>query len=351
MSDQWNDFLLRKNLSDTGVYPCTQGGWTNSPDLIPTGTSIIQDPNTAFGGANYSKDLGQPTQAFQQNYFYMRSKNLASGANSGNLYLYYCPQNLFLFPSLWVNNQLKSINGNSNIPIVAANSGDIAVTSEPFLFTPTSDIHSCLIGRVTTTQNPNPLPVDGTIQTMDDLAAYICDHPDMAWRNVDLRDYNVPTFTNTFTIDTTAIPANATGQCWVGISFNNLTPGSQVSFSASSAIPSGPNQGTLLQLVKTPVTQPNGSVGTSIVTLPGGWKTTITYSYWAQTPILANWSISFYAILMQQPGQSLKLAKHLRPLHELGVAGLNHSHPMLKMLNEMTMGVVLGSVTSKAVGN
>ena len=53
-------------------------------------------------------------------------------------------------------------------------------------------------------------------------------------------------------------------------SLKDLTPGSQVAFSAGTPVPSGPDQGSLIQLVQTPVTQSNGSLGTASLTILAG---------------------------------------------------------------------------------
>jgi len=343
---QWNDFILRKGLNDTGAVPYTGGGWTNSPDLIPYGTNVVGNPATAFGATTYAQDLGQPTVFETPNYFYMRAKNLSAGAQTGSLYLYYCPQNLFLFPSLWNKNQMLTSSGKDSVAISAAKTNDIAVTSEPFTYIPTNQIHSCLIGRVVTPTNPNPLPQDGDFQTMDDLATYIVNHPNMAWRNVVLVDNGIPTVTNSFQIDTTSLKPGTTGLFLLGISFNNLTVGSELAFSAGTPIPSGPDQGKVISLTRTAVTQTNGSLGTSYLTIPAGYKTNVTYSYWAKAPIMKNWNVSFYAVQVLQPGHAL--AKQGRNFHELGV-GIHKDHPINALNSGMSTGILVGSVTT--IGN
>lgn len=343
MTTQWTDFLLRKALDDTGQVPYPGSSWTSSPDIIPNGTAVASNPATTFGGANYGTDQGQPTVFEQTNYFYMRAKNLNTAAETGNLYLYYCPQNLFLFPSLWNENQLKTSSGKDSVAISAAKSNDIVVTAEPFTYVPTSQIHSCLIGRVVTPLNPNPLPQDGDIQTFTDLGNYIVGHPDMCWRNVTLVDNGVPTFTNTFSLDTTSLTPGTTGQFLIGISFNNLSVGSQLAFSSGTPIPSGPDQGKIIQLTQTAVTQTNGSLGTSYLTIPAGYKTAVSFSYWANTPVMKNWKVQFYAIYIPAPTEAL--AKHALPVHELGIAGLDRRHPLTMLGGNITIGIRMGDVS------
>ncbi|MGZ5932906.1 MAG: hypothetical protein ACXWLW_12150 [Rhizomicrobium sp.] len=116
MTTQWTDFLLRKALDDTGQVPYPGSSWTSSPDIIPNGTAVASNPATTFGGANYGTDQGQPTVFEQTNYFYMRAKNLNTAAETGSLYLYYCPQNLFLFPSLWNENHSRRVPARTRSP-------------------------------------------------------------------------------------------------------------------------------------------------------------------------------------------------------------------------------------------
>lgn len=341
MPSQWTDLYVRKALDDNGSVPYTGGTWTNSPDIIPYGTAVVGNPATTFGGANYGTDQGRPTAFEQQNYFYLRAKNLFNGAETGTFYLYYCPQNLFLFPSLWNQNQLSTSSGKQSVDVSAAKLNDVVVVSEPFTYVPTSNIHSCLIGRLVTPRNPNPLPQDGDFPNMSDLATFIVNHPNMAWRNVVLVDGNIPTFTNTFLIDTTPARPGTTAQYLIGVSYNNLTVGSQLAFSAGTPIPSGPDQGKVIQLTTTAVSQSNGSLGTSYLTIPAGYKTNVSFSYWAQQPIQKGWTVRFYAIQIVQATHAV--AAYARPIHELDI-GIERSHPLLALGDGMQMGIRVGDV-------
>jgi hypothetical protein len=349
MATQGTGIYLRKALDDSGAVPYSGGTWTNSPDIISNGTTVVANPQTTFGGNNYSTDQGQPTVFDQTNYFYMRGKNLSASSENADLYLYYCPQNLFLFPSLWTSNQLKTSSGKDKVSVNAAKTNDIVVTGEPFTYVPANQIHSCLIGRVVTPQNPNKLPNDGDFQTMDDLAKYIMNHPNMGWRNVVLVDKDIPTFTNTFSLDTTSLPLNTNSQFLCGISYKNLTVGSQLAFSSGTSIPSGPDQGKVIQLVQTAVTQNSGSLGTSYLTIPSGYKTNVSFTYWAKPPIQSNWSIQFYAIYI--PSEASELNTHTKAVHKLGIPGLEE-HPQVRALagsDGITKGIRLGDVSLNGI--
>ncbi|MDR3476036.1 MAG: hypothetical protein P4M09_30695 [Devosia sp.] len=342
MATQWTDLYMRKALDDNGSVPYTGGTWTNSPDIIPYGTTVVGNPTATFGGSNYGSDQGRSTVFEQQNYFYMRAKNLFNGAETGTLFLYYCPQNLFLFPSLWSKNQLATSSGKPSVDVSAAKLNDVVVVGEPFTYVPTNNIHSCLIGRLVTPKNPNPLPQDGDFPAMSDLATYIANHPNMAWRNVVLVDADIPTFTNTFTIDTTPAAPGTSAQYLIGISFNKLTIGSQLAFSAGTPIPSGPDQGKVIQLTQTAVTQTDGSLGTSYLTIPAGYKTSVSFSYWAKTPVQKGWVVRFYAIQIVNSAHAARA--FARPIHELGV-GIGKDHPLLALGGGMEQGIRVGDVS------
>ena len=239
---------------------------------------------------------------------------------------------------------MKTSSGASSVALSAAATNDVAVTPEPFAYVPTNNIHSCLIARLVTPTTPNPLPQDGDFATMSDLATFICKHPNYAWRNVVLVESGIPTFTNTFQIDTTSLAKGSSAQFLIGISFTNLSTGSQLAFSAGTPIPSGPDAGKVIQLVQSPVPQSSGSMGSQILTIPAGYKTSVSFSYWANPPIQAGWKVDFYAIQLVQPGEA-ELHALAAPLHELGVPGLTPEHHLLAMANSMTRGVLVGSVS------
>ena len=177
-----------------------------------------------------------------------------------------------------------------------------------------------------TADHPNPLPQDGDIGTMDGLATFILNNPNYAWRNVVTVDRGVPTFTHTFTIDTT--PAGTAGTYIIGLSYKNLTIGSQVAFSCGTPIASGPDQGKVLQLTQTAVTQNSGSLGTSFLTLPAGFKGEVSYSYFAQAPILGDWSVEFFALL-EVPLTATELFDKATPLAHFGAA-MQSDHPVFQ---------------------
>ncbi|KMN36459.1 hypothetical protein VI26_06315 [Chromobacterium sp. LK1] len=308
------------------------------------------NPQQAFGAKTYNADVGKPTIFMQQNYFYVRGKNLSSGADAGKIYLYYCPQNLFLFPSLWSQNQLKTSSHQDYVQVVANDVNEVTVTPEPFTFLPTSETHSCLIARVSTPNHPNPLPQDGEIGTMAQLANYIASHPNMGWRNVALVNKGIPSYTNYFTLDTTCLKPGTEYLFLVGLSYKGLTPGSILAFSSGTPIPSGPDKGVVIQHPPTPVDQADGSFGTRYLTIPAGFKTSVSFTYTAKPPIQQGWSLQFFAVylpLQAAANSDDQTARDLAiPVHEHGIPGLDLNHPLLRLApNGIVPGIKLGDVS------
>jgi len=284
----YNDVYMRNHLGDTGQTP-SSGAWTRSPDIIPNGTALIQDPVTTLT-KTYNSDIGKPTSLSNQNYFYVRGKNLSPGPKTAKFELYYCPRHLFLFPSLWTKNQLLTSDGQTQVSASAPAANDIIVPDQPFTNIPIHQEHHCLIGRVITDEHPNPLPDNVTDNNA--LAAYILDNPSMSWRNVVLVQQDIPTFTNSFFLNV----GDADCRVLLGLRCNNITPGSSVAFSCGTPIPSGPDKGKLIELVKTKVTQPSMFLGQEEFNFPAGYKSNVSYSYWANPPIQQHWDVTFEAI-------------------------------------------------------
>jgi len=355
-STSYDDVYMRDNLRDTGAIPSI-GTWYISPDIIPNGTSVMENPVTTLTDS-YNQDIGQETVLNQQNYFYVRGKNLYPGARTAKFELYYCPSNLFLFPSVWETTQLKTSAGETQVSATVSAQGDIVVPTNAFTFNPKSDIHHCLIGRVITDTHPNPLPASGSIANMEALAKFIMDHPSFAWRNVVLVRKDVPTFTHQFDLQI----GDRGGQLFLGIKCNNITVGSSVAFSSGDSIPSGPNEGRKIYLPETKITLPDEVIG-SMYYLPPGFRTTISYSYWAKPPIQPGWEVKF----MGNPilDQEHSLFQHAQPLTELVesknlyssdgehlVYGRNHSEDSKLRLyseDEIPYGLKLGACITRGI--
>lgn len=293
MAEQYNDMFIRNNLADTGELPA-QGSLCHSPDIIPNGTDAEKDPETTFK-ESWDKDVGKDLVANWKNYFYVRGKNLAAVAATGQVYLYYAQSNLLLYPSVWQNNALRTDQGADNVAVSAKNSGDIFVGDDAFTWEkvpkPGSGYHYCLIARVVTADHPNPIPTTGEIHS---FATYIAENPAMAQRNVRVVDTGAPTFQQTTDYD------QGTEGCeiYFYLVCTNVPVGAEVAFSCGS-----PGPDPRIDLPRTKVSNPHSFIVGIKSNVPADFKSNITYSYWANgTTPPPGWNIELQAVYIPPSG-------------------------------------------------
>src|SRR6185369_12101294 len=130
----YEDLLCRCSLADTGEIPRTPP-LEESPDVIPSGTTAVDDPRVYFTG-NYDQNVAKPVVADQQNLIYVRGRNKSDIDQSGDVYVYWAPQDQRNDPSVWQRNQLLTIEGHGFFPVVAVPPEEILVATSPFVFTP-----------------------------------------------------------------------------------------------------------------------------------------------------------------------------------------------------------------------
>ncbi len=283
MATQYTDLYYRHYIGDPGQYPDTNSALSASPDIIPWGLAPQNDPQTFFS-ANYAQDVGQNVIANSQNFLYARCKNLSAASSSGQMYLYYSPASLLLWPNIWSTNVLKTASGAGFYQTPSVASGAISVTTDPYLWTPSlpnPGDHYCLISRVVTAANPNPIPNPGDL---DSFASYVSNHPNIGWRNVSVITTGAPTF---------QIPVGYNqgpegGNMKVLLTCTNVPAGAQVAFSAGA-----PGPTPVINLPQTTVTNPASFVVGVDSNIPANWNGTITYSYWANgTTPPPGWNIA-----------------------------------------------------------
>jgi len=190
---QYHDVFVRKSLDDTGAIPYTSSGTaaiTHSPDIILAGTTQTHDPAEAYGEAHYGEDLNfDHLTPNELNFIYVRAKNLFPAAEPPDT-TSSAPQ-LMAYATLgtiaahdsknW--QPLTALNGAASVTVSGAQ-GAVLVGTVPFQFRPAPQqgtAHYCLIGRVVTNFNPNPLPDTSTIAGNLD---WVRNHPGYCWRNV-----------------------------------------------------------------------------------------------------------------------------------------------------------------------
>ncbi len=268
---QWDDILIRDSTSDTGKYP-TGGTLSHSPDIIPYGTSPIQDPGKLVDKDNWSKDLGKNLTANATNYLYVRGQNLANKKQTGEMYLYYSKASLLLYPDQWRDNGLKTSDGADHVEVEAAKKNDKVVTANPFTWVPEmiSGDHYCLVARVVTPDHAADIPEKtGDIQS---FSKFISERPNFAWRNIAVVASGSPTWTKTVAYD------QGTQGCEMQfqITCRNVPAGAAIAFSAGT-----PGPDPVVNLPKTTVTNSESFVTGMLAKVPDNWSTNISYSYFA----------------------------------------------------------------------
>ncbi len=312
---QYNSILLRQNLQDNGLMPRT-GGYTACPDIIPAGVTPVKDPTAVYtSDASYATDPGQPVVEKASNYIYIRGKNLSTSPVTGEARVFYAPQSLFLYPSQWLNNGLKTSQGADTSEIKNLAASAIGVTTDPFAFIPEdTGEHHCLVGFISTPAYPfEQQKPPNAVTSQGVLAKWIAENGGTGWHNVQFTAADSPTFTNH-----TTYPASSTPQkVHVTITCTGCAVGTQVSFSCGTPLPDG----SYISLPKTKV-ETTGTVGYFIpANVPAGWTSSVTYSYWAGGAPLANWNVSMSVSVVTDNDPALeslgRLASDVFPEHKM----------------------------------
>jgi hypothetical protein len=188
----WNDLFIRDSLQDTGTLP-SNGVWYAAPDIICSQQTTYANPTQQFGtAASYATDPNQPVVAQQNNYFYVRAKNLAAQSQAGQMYVYWTKASLVMTPDLWFNQPLQvSINGRwqPNNPLVAVPQNGITVAQQPFAWTPPAIApgdHFCLVGAVGTSLHAWPPPQAPTFANFDAFLYWLRNNGNICLRNLTL---------------------------------------------------------------------------------------------------------------------------------------------------------------------
>jgi hypothetical protein len=293
----YDDVYIRKNLNDQGEVPAT-GAYTNSPDIIVSGTMPINHPDQ-YAKDTWGSDPGVNPVANANNYIYVRGKNLAPGAQSGKMALYFTKASLIMYPSIWLKNQLKNSTGEALVPVEAKNNGDVVVTMDPFTWIPEmiGGDHFCLVGMVGTNAHPMPKP---TSDNMRDLATYLCNNPNIAWHNVNVVDNGVD-----FAVNLNYEQGNIGGTMYVFVECTACPDGAQVSFASGTPLPDGTyvKQDWINIVGCNPATKKHFITGATFE-IPANWKSNITYNYKSngKAPLPGeDWAVEVKVAFYQAP--------------------------------------------------
>lgn len=267
---KYDDLYIRATLTDPGNVPRTGMGLSSSPDIIPYGQMPVDNPDTFFVGDNFNKVLSKDLVYGGQNYIYLRGLNLAAGATTGDMYCYYSPSNLVLYPSIWRTNVLYTQNGVDHVPVRASTTNAGFAPDTPLLWTPAlppPGHHFCMISRVTTAQHPNPIPNTGGFS---DFAQWVAGNGGIGWRNVTVVNTGSPEIVFRTEYDQEDEP----GLMDVLITAVDVPIGAEVWFSSGTKL----ENGKFIAIPPTKITQNPQTWGTQ-AHIPSNWKTTFVGGY------------------------------------------------------------------------
>lgn len=280
-----NNLFVRDDLTDTGQIPSGARTYWTCPDIIPWQLQAVPDPQATFGTAqSYATAPAKDILPAQQNYIYLRAKNLyTGGAAAGTAYLYWCKSSLFINTDQWSGQNIPAVTGPGS-PVSAAATGAIAVGASAFrwLAPPQpANYHYCIIARLVTTTPSDPNPIPPNFTSSGAFVNWIVGNPQVAFRNVYINSQAAPSSQFTYHISS----PDAQAEQWiVAADTYNLPVNTTVAFSAAASGPSPPIN------VSGTVTQPSQSFATVPTTLPGLFEADLVVT--VQLPGGSPWPIN-----------------------------------------------------------
>jgi len=154
-------FYLRNNLNCNGAVP-SPGPYDLCPDIIQSNAAIPNAQSTLSTQQSWAQAYSTDPTLAQTNYYYVRGINGAAASVTSQVYLYYTPAQLILFPTLWKNNMLSTSEGLDCVN-VQADAGHIDVGDDAFVWKNTpipadGSTYYNFIAQVNGVDNSNPIP-------------------------------------------------------------------------------------------------------------------------------------------------------------------------------------------------
>ena len=341
-------------MSYTGIFirdyvgetPDSQGtSWTHSPDILCTGTQVLEDPSSLTNRTNYNNgkpDIANQTP-LQRNNVYIRGINMTKGPQTSTIYFYYVDTSIVLWPQNWKTAKILYNNNEQNwVTVSAEKENDIVGTNPPFIWTPPRDhIHYCLVAWVKDGSDQHIPPALYKIGAVNDMANFIITHKNVGWRNTIEKDAAQPTIQDVSPIKG---PSNG-GVLNIGVQCQNLPTDGTISFTVP-----GPDKSNTINFIDKPILSPNYAP-TFQVEWPENFESTLTFTYKQGAikvpdganiiPIVGTWGTGLDYISMVETIAPNRLAD----VHHLG-------HPStftgeVNMVVPPTRMVIVGSVPFK----
>jgi DNA-binding beta-propeller fold protein YncE len=288
--DPYQGLFIRDYVGQTPQSGNQTGAVTTCPDIWPSGQQLLTDPKTTLaspaGYGTQSPDVIYTSEGGVNNYIYVRGINATSGPGTSRVWLYYLngggSSALILWPPSWLNKGVTALDtgvGYVDVPSAALNEVDF--TYPPFIWNavPVTG-HYCIIAWVENPPLSDP-PTDpragiGSIGTMDQLASFIENHPNMGWKNT----VDVPTATGETWEQVMPLQGPPKGGLFrAGLQLTNVPTDGFFSFSIAGPTPTPKGS---VNVPKTPITDPNQTY-----LVPLDWTGSSNYS--------TNMIVTYYA--------------------------------------------------------
>lgn len=273
--DTYTGFFVRDFVGETPSGSTAGKSFTDSPDIISDGPNLLPDPAVLTEQTNY--DNGLPNYhnqtPLQNNYVYFRAINKTSGTQNSTLYMYYVDTTIVLWPQNWKKLGITRLNNDDNSAKLSATAeNEIVSVNPPFQWSPPRQgVHYCLTCWIQNGFDQSE-PDLYSIGSVPDMAKFIFEHNNVAWRNTCEIDADQPTIQNSTPITgpEEGGPISYGVQC-------DVPAGGYIQFTVP-----GPTPETTIIFPKTqiPMQGYTPMVKVTYPAQPGGYQTTMEFTYY-----------------------------------------------------------------------
>lgn len=300
--EQWKDVYFRESSIDKGENPAK--GSCSCFDII-TKQEPLADPSRLIG-TDKDTNNSEEMNARMNNYIYVRGNNNAGKDQSGQIYLYYTPASLLLYPMKWKDNTIKLGSGKDYYDFSVKKGKQFVCwddTQGGFFWNPQviQHDHYCLISRAVTKDHPADIPKASDIES---FGKFISTNRSYGWRNVTVVDRNTADFSQSVDYD-----QGDTGyDMHIILSCRDVPVGAEVAFDC-------PAPKVNIHMKRTKITTPNQDLGI-LCSIPANFKGEITYYYWANGKKPGdNFKIDLHCVVFTRESNALyPYAKHYEEL-------------------------------------